>query len=258
MQSPDNLKPKRGGCRSAEVVDLLPAIDIRNGRVVRLSQGERARQTVYGEDPLAVAETFVQQGARWIHLVDLDRAFGTGDNEPAVRRIAERLSTSVRLQLGGGLRSLEAIRTVLDLGLSRVVIGTAAAVDSSFVPGIVSALGTGRLAVAIDVREGWVAIRGWHQTSNQRADELARQVVRDGIETVIYTDIRRDGMLSGPDLAGATALQSVGAHVIVSGGVAGGSDIRAACQAGLSGVIVGKALYEARLTLSEALQAAEC
>jgi phosphoribosylformimino-5-aminoimidazole carboxamide ribotide isomerase len=258
MPSPDTLKPKHGGCRSAEVVDLFPAIDIRNGRVVRLSQGERARQTVYGEDPLAVAETFVQQGARWIHLVDLDRAFGTGDNEPAMRRIAERLSTRVRLQLGGGLRSVEIIRRVLDLGLSRVVIGTAAAVDHSFVPETVAALGARHLAVAIDARDGWVAIRGWSQTSNQRADELARQVARDGIETVIYTDISRDGMLSGPDLAGAVALQSADARVILSGGVASGSDIRAACQAGLSGVIVGKALYEGRLTLPEALQAAEC
>ena len=239
-------------------MELLPAIDIQNGRVVRLSQGERARQTVYGEDPLAVAETFVQQGARWIHLVDLDRAFGAGDNEPTVRRIAERLSRKVRLQLGGGLRSLDVIRAALDLGVSRTVIGTAAAVDPSFVPEAVAAFGAGRLAVGIDAREGWVALRGWTETSTRRADEMVRQVVRDGIETVIYTDISRDGMLSGPDLAGALGLRSAGARVIVSGGVASKADIRAVCLAGLSGVIVGKAIYEGLLTIPEALQAAEC
>jgi phosphoribosylformimino-5-aminoimidazole carboxamide ribotide isomerase len=258
MQSPDNLKPKRGGCRSAEVVDLLPAIDIRNGRVVRLSQGERARQTVYGENPLAVAETFVQQGARWIHLVDLDRAFGEGHNQPTVRRIATRLSSEVQLQLGGGLRSADAIRAALELGISRTVIGTAAAVDPKFVGEMVAAIGADRLAVGIDARDGWVSLRGWTEHTNRRADEMVRRVVQDGIKTVIYTDINRDGMLSGPDLTGALALRPAGAHVIVSGGIASGADIRAVCRAGFWGVIVGKALYEGRVSLPEALQAAEC
>lgn len=258
MPSRGRLKPKHGGCRSAEVVDLLPAIDIRNGRVVRLSQGERARQTVYGADPLAVAERFVEQGATWIHVVDLDRAFGSGDNQPTVRRIAGRLALKVRLQLGGGLRSAEMIRAALDLGIARAVIGTAAAVDSSIVLQLVAAVGASRVAVGIDARGGRVALRGWTETSTLTTEDLARQVVRDGAETVIYTDIGRDGMLTGPDLAGAVALQAVGARVIVSGGVASGADIRAACQAGLGGVIVGKALYEGRLTIAEAIQAAGC
>jgi phosphoribosylformimino-5-aminoimidazole carboxamide ribotide isomerase len=239
-------------------VDLLPAIDIRNGRVVRLSQGEQARQTVYGDDPLSVAERFVDQGARWIHLVDLDRAFGAGDNQPVVRAIAGRLATRVRLQLGGGLRSGDLIRAGLDLGLARVVIGTAAAIDSSFVPEMVASLGADRLAVGIDARDGQVALRGWTETSSQRAEDLARQVVRDGIETIIYTDIGRDGMLAGPDLAGAVKLRTTGASVVVSGGVSSSNDIRAACEAGLDGVIVGKALYEGRINLAEALQAATC
>nr|MBA3759891.1 1-(5-phosphoribosyl)-5-((5-phosphoribosylamino)methylideneamino)imidazole-4-carboxamide isomerase [Gemmatimonadales bacterium] len=115
-------------------MDLLPAIDIRNGRVVRLSQGERARQTVYGDDPVAVAERFLEQGARWIHVVDLDRAFGTGENLAVLRLIADRLATKVQLQLGGGLRSPHLIREALDLGFARAVIGTAAAVDPGFVP----------------------------------------------------------------------------------------------------------------------------
>lgn len=258
MQSPAKLKPTPDGCRSAEVVDLLPAIDIRSGRVVRLSQGEQARQTVYGDDPVAVAERFVEEGARWIHVVDLDRAFDSGDNQAVVRGIAERVASKARIQLGGGLRNADVIRAALDLGVARVVIGTAAAVDPTFVPAVIVLVGAGRLAVGIDAREGRVALRGWTETSTTPAEELARRVVGDGIEMVIYTDISRDGMLSGPDLTGAVALQSTGARVIVSGGVASGADIRAACHAGLSGAIVGKALYEGRLTVPEALIAAAC
>jgi phosphoribosylformimino-5-aminoimidazole carboxamide ribotide isomerase len=239
-------------------VDLLPAIDIRSGRVVRLSQGERTRQTVYGDDPVAVAEHFVEQGARWIHIVDLDRAFDSGDNLETVRRIAERTASVVHLQLGGGFRSLELLRAGLDLGVARIVIGSAAATDASFVPSAVAAVGQDRLAMGIDVRHGFVAVRGWTETTSRRAEEVARQVVRDGIETVVYTDIGRDGMLGGPDLAGAAALQRIGARVIASGGVSTTADIRAACEAGLAGVIVGRALYEGRLSLPEALVAATC
>jgi phosphoribosylformimino-5-aminoimidazole carboxamide ribotide isomerase len=238
-------------------VDLFPSIDIRSGRVVRLSQGEATRQTVYADDPVAVAERFVQQGASWIHVVDLDRALGTGDNLPAVAQIANRVGSRVRLQLGGGFRTLELVRAGLDLGVARVVIGTAAAVDPSFVASAVSATGSERLAVGIDTRGGRVALRGWTETSTERAEELARRVVADGIDTVIYTDIGRDGMLGGPDLAGAAALLATGARVIVSGGVASAEDIRGALASGLAGVIVGRALYEGRLTLSEALTACQ-
>ena len=161
----------------------------------------------------------------------------------------------MRLQLGGGFRTLDLVRAGLDLGVARVVIGTAAAVDPSFVASAVSATGSERLVVGIDTREGQVALRGWTETSTERAEELARRVVADGIGTVIYTDIGRDGMLGGPDLAGAAALLATGARVIVSGGVASAEDIRDARASGLAGVIVGRALYEGRLTLSEALAA---
>ncbi len=239
-------------------MDLLPAIDIRNGRVVRLSQGERARQIVYGDDPVAVAERFLEQGAQWIHVVDLDRAFGVGDNLTVVQRIAERVAAKVELQLGGGLRSKDLIREALDLGFARVVIGTAAAADPNFVPELLVAVSPAHLAVGIDARNGLVAVRGWTETSGTRAEDLARQVVQAGIETLIYTDIGRDGMLTGPDLAGAAALRTAGARVIVSGGIAGSADVRSACLAGFDGVIVGRALYEGRVTLPEALQAAAC
>jgi phosphoribosylformimino-5-aminoimidazole carboxamide ribotide isomerase len=237
-------------------VDLFPAIDIRHGRVVRLSQGEATRQTVYGNDPVAVAERFAEQGAEWIHVVDLDRAFGEGDNLAVVQRIVARAGSRVRVQLGGGLRSLDRVRAGLEQGVSRVVIGTAAAVDPAMVPVLLAAEGAERIVVGIDARDGQVAIRGWTETSSLAAESLARRVTGEGARTIIYTDVARDGMLAGPDLAGARRLQRTGAAVIASGGVAGAADIRAARENGLAGIIVGRALYEGLLSLAEALDAA--
>ena len=237
-------------------MDLFPAIDIRHGRVVRLSQGEATRQTVYGDDPVAVAEGFAAAGALWIHVVDLDRAFGTGENLDVVARIAARVAGRVRLQLGGGLRTVALVRQGLDQGVDRVVLGTAAAVDPAIAPEAVAAVGAGRLVVGIDAREGQVAIRGWTETFDLTADALARRVAAAGVRTVVYTDVARDGMLSGPDIDGARTLQRVGLEVIASGGVSGIADLVAVRTAGLSGAIVGRALYEGRFTLAEALEAA--
>jgi phosphoribosylformimino-5-aminoimidazole carboxamide ribotide isomerase len=237
-------------------LDLYPAIDIRHGRVVRLSQGEATRQTVYGDDPAAVAERFVEQGAAWVHVVDLDRALGEGDNEAAVRRLVERVGGRVGIQLGGGFRTLERVRLGLDLGVTRVVIGTAAATDPAFVTAALAAATPAGLAVGVDVRDGRVAVRGWKETSTVRAAELVARVAGEGIRTVIYTDVSRDGMLAGADLAGAATLQRSGAGVIASGGVTSLDDVRAARELGLAGVVIGRALYEARLRLSEALEAA--
>jgi phosphoribosylformimino-5-aminoimidazole carboxamide ribotide isomerase len=237
-------------------VDLYPAIDIRHGRVVRLSQGEATRQTVYGDDPVAVAERFADQGAEWIHVVDLDRAFGDGENLALVRRIVARAGWRAKIQLGGGLRSPELVKVGLAQGVSRVVVGTAAALDPSLVPAVLAAEGAERIAVGIDAREGQVAVRGWTETSSLTAEALARRVTADGARTIIYTDVARDGMLAGPDLEGARRLQQGSASVIASGGVAGVADIRAVRDAGLAGVIVGRALYEGRFGLVEALEAA--
>jgi phosphoribosylformimino-5-aminoimidazole carboxamide ribotide isomerase len=237
-------------------VDLFPAIDIRHGRVVRLSQGEATRQTVYGDDPVAVAERFAQEGASWIHVVDLDRAFGNGENLTLVRRILASVGWRLRVQLGGGLRTLERVQEGLALGASRVVVGTAAAVDPTIVPAVLAAVGADRVAVGIDARDGHVAIRGWTETSTLAAEALARRVAGEGVRTVIYTDVARDGMLAGPDLDGARRLQASGVAIVASGGVAGLNDIHAARDAGLAGVIVGRALYEGRFRLPEALEAA--
>ena len=237
-------------------MDLFPAIDIRHGRVVRLSQGEATRQTVYGDDPVAVAEGFAALGAQWIHVVDLDRAFGEGDNAAVVRGIAARVGAQVRVQLGGGLRSVELARTALAPGVSRVVIGTAAALDPAVVPAMLALEGPERIAVGIDARDGLVAVRGWTERSALSVEALARRVVADGVHTLVYTDVARDGMLTGPDLDGARRLQALGAGVIASGGVSGVEDIVAAREAGLAGVIVGRALYAGRVELREALAAA--
>jgi phosphoribosylformimino-5-aminoimidazole carboxamide ribotide isomerase len=239
-------------------VDLFPAIDIRSGRVVRLSQGEPTRQTVYGDDPLEVVERFLARGARWIHVVDLDRAFGIGSNVDLIRALIRQVGSRARVQLGGGYRSLELVGAGMELGAARVVIGTAAALDRELIAAALEVHGPDTLAVAIDVRKGFVAVRGWIETSSRRAEDLAQEVVRDGIETLIYTDIDRDGMLTGPDLTGALALQASGAEVIASGGVASAADVGAACAAGLAGIIVGRALYEGRVSLEEVLAAASC
>ncbi|MGN6393671.1 MAG: 1-(5-phosphoribosyl)-5-[(5-phosphoribosylamino)methylideneamino]imidazole-4-carboxamide isomerase [Gemmatimonadales bacterium] len=237
-------------------MDLFPAIDIRHGRVVRLSQGEATRQTVYGNDPVAVAARFADQGARWIHVVDLDRAFGDGENLALVRQIVARAGWHARVQLGGGLRSVAAVREGLAQGVTRIVLGTAAALDPEIVSASVNAEGGERIAVGIDARDGRVAIRGWTETSPMSADALARRVAGEGIRTVIYTDVARDGMLAGPDVDGARRLGQTGLDVIASGGVSSIADLRAIAAAGLAGAIVGRALYEGRFTLRDALAAA--
>jgi len=236
-------------------VDLLPAIDIRNGRVVRLSQGEQTRETVYGDDPVAVATRFVAEGAGWVHVVDLDRAFGEGDNSDLVGRVIAAAAGRARVQVGGGLRTLDRIEQALGLGAARVVIGTAAVRDPELLPQALALAGSERLAVGIDARNGMIAIRGWREVAAEPAQAVAQRVVEQGVRTLVYTDVARDGMLQGPDLDGAIALQALGARVIASGGVASLDDLRRIREAGLAGAIVGRAIYEGRFTVADALKA---
>ncbi len=202
-----------------------------------------------------MAYRFADEGARWIHLVDLDRAFGEGDNAAEVARVLRAVGGRVRVQLGGGFRSLPLVAAGLEQGAARVVIGTAAVQDPALLDAAVARLGADRLAVGIDARNGLVAVRGWREAGGERAEALAARVISQGIRTIVYTDIARDGMLVGPDLAGARAIAAAGARVIVSGGVATLDDLRAIRDAGLAGAIVGRALYEGRFTVAEALQA---
>lgn len=232
-------------------MDLYPAVDVQGGSVVRLRQGVADAATAYGDDPIAVAQGFARDGARWVHFVDLDRAFGRGDN----REIARRFLATVRVpvQVGGGLRTEDAIDEMLGWGATRVVIGTKAATDPALVDRLLARHGAERLAVGIDAKQGQVAVRGWTEVFDLTVLELGRRVVGQGARTVIYTDVARDGMLTGPDVDGARTLAALGLQVIASGGVATLDDLRRVRAAGLAGAIVGRALYEGRFTLPEAL-----
>jgi phosphoribosylformimino-5-aminoimidazole carboxamide ribotide isomerase len=237
-------------------VELFPAIDIKGGRCVRLAEGDFDRETVYGADPLAVASGFVEAGARWVHVVDLDAArTGEPANRAAVLAVAAALAgRGVRVQAGGGVRREDDAAALLDGGVERVVLGTAAAEDPALV-GRLAGRWPDRVAVGLDHRAGEVWLRGWTHGSGRRVDDMARKAVRAGACAVIVTDISRDGMMSGPDLAGLGELvEATGAPVIASGGVSSLDDLRAlAGVAGLAGVIVGRAIYEGRVTVEAAL-----
>lgn len=237
-------------------MELFPAIDLRGGRVVRLAQGEAGRETPYGDDPSAQAVLFLDAGATWLHVVDLDRAFGTGDNDAAIAAILDRVGGRARVQVGGGVRDVARAERLFALGASRVVIGTAAVDRPALVGEIVRLGGGARVAVGIDARDGLVAVRGWVETSALRAEELAERVAGDGAGAIVHTDIARDGMLVGPDIEGSRALQArAGIPVVASGGIGGLDDLRAVRTAGLGGAIVGRALYEGKFTLGDALAA---
>jgi len=225
-------------------VELYPAVDIEGGRVARSTSAA---------DPLAAVRQFAHDGARWVHVVDLDRAFGKGENRDLTRRLLAE--SAVRIQVGGGLTTEAAIAELVDWGATRVVIGTAAAVDPALVARLLARYGAARLAVGIDARDGRVAARGSDVTLALTPLELARRVRGEGARTVIYTDAARDGSLAGPDVEGARAIAALGGglDVIVSGGVASLDDLRRVREAGLAGAIVGRALHDGRFTVREAL-----
>lgn len=236
-------------------MDLFPAIDIRFGRAVRLAQGAAASER-HEDDPVALAERFVMQGARWLHLVDLDRAFGDGENGALVGRIITRVGSHIRIQLGGGIRNAERLREVRDLEVARIILGSAVVDTPALVPQALELLGAPRVAVGLDVRDGLLALHGWQQTSIVRARDVAIRVAGEGVRTIVYTDIARDGRLAGPDFVGAIELQEAsGAGVILSGGVGSIDDLLRAKAAAVAGVVVGRALYEGRFTLAQALTA---
>ena len=235
---------------------LFPAIDLKNGQCVRLRQGEMAEATVFNTDPAAQARAFEQQGFEWLHVVDLNGAFtGRSVNAEAVTAILA--SVSIPIQLGGGIRSLDAISHWLRQGVARVILGTAAVRDPSLVREA-CALFPGRIAVGIDAKEGRVAVEGWAETSELSAIELAKRFEDTGVAAIIYTDIGRDGMLTGLNLdATAEIARSVKIPVIASGGLAGIDDIKRLISpryAMIAGAIAGRALYDGRLDVKEALE----
>jgi phosphoribosylformimino-5-aminoimidazole carboxamide ribotide isomerase len=236
---------------------IFPAIDMRHGKCVRLLQGRADQETVYFEDPVAVAQRWEAAGAAWLHLVDLDGAMSEGSGN---RAIAKRIFAALRIpvQFGGGLRAMNDLDEILEAGAARVVMGTAAVQRPEFLAEAVQRFG-GRIVVGIDARDGRVATHGWNQVGSLEAAAFAQTLARSGVQRVVYTDISKDGMLAGPNLEATRRLAADSRlKVIASGGVASLDDLRALRGLegfGVEGAIVGKALYERRFTLQEAIAA---
>ncbi|MBQ1500212.1 MAG: 1-(5-phosphoribosyl)-5-[Sphingomonas sp.] len=235
---------------------IFPAIDLKAGQVVRLAEGDMARATVYGDDPAAQAEIFAQAGAEWLHVVDLDGAFaGESVNGAAVSSILERFGG--KIQLGGGIRNRDAIERWLDLGVRRVVIGTAALENPDLVREAARD-NPGRIVVAVDARDGMVATRGWADVSDVAVADLARRFEDAGVAALLFTDVGRDGLLKGCNVEATVALaRAVAIPVIASGGVTDIADIHALrphVADGVEGVITGRALYDGRLDLKWAIE----
>lgn len=233
------------------MTELYPAIDLRGGQVVRLVQGDYAAETVYGDDPVAVARSFAEQGATWIHVVDLDAA-RSGDpvNRPVVAAVAAAVAGVAAVQTGGGVRSIDDARALADAGVTRVVMGSAAVRDPALVARVAEIV---PVAVGLDHRDGELAVHGWTEASGVRLDEALGRFPTAA--AFVITDIGRDGMLAGPDVAGlAAAVGATDVPVIASGGVATLDDIAELVAIdGLAGVITGRALYEGRFTVAEAV-----
>lgn len=235
---------------------IYPAIDLKNGEVVRLAEGDMERVTIYSQDPAAQAAIFAKTGARWLHVVDLDGAFaGAPRNAERVEEILA--ATSAKVQVGGGIRNMAAIDRWLSLGVARVVIGTAALTD----PGLVRAAANdypGQIIVAVDARDGFVATRGWSDISDVPVADMGRRFEDAGVAGLLFTDVGRDGLLTGVNIpATATLAEAVKLPVIASGGLASLDEIaELKGMSGIEGVIVGRSLYDGRINLEDALKAA--
>lgn len=233
---------------------IYPAIDLRGGKVVRLKEGDPGRMTEYSDDPVEMAEHWLSAGAQWLHVVNLDGAFGEKDeaNGLALQSI---LKLGAQVQFGGGIRSMDAIEHALERGVSRVVLGTVAVEQPDIVVEALNKFGSQRVAAGIDARDGIVQTRGWMDNSGTAAADLAVQMRTFGLRTVIFTDIRRDGLGSGLNIPSTRELAETSRlDVIASGGVHTLEDVIAARAADLAGVIIGRALYEGTINLADALE----
>lgn len=237
-------------------MQIWPAIDLRGGKCVRLVQGDYSRETVFGDDPASMARRWVDEGASHLHLVDLDGARdGRLVNAEAVSSIAK--AVDVPTELGGGIRDEQTIRQLLELGLVRVVVGTKAVTEPDWLRAMCQKFPR-RIALGIDARDGRVATEGWLETSQTRATDLARMFGDQPLAAIIYTDIATDGMLAGPNVAAMAEMSAATPlPVIASGGVTTAQDVRQLAAAGVAGCIIGRALYEGKLQLAEALDAAK-
>lgn len=236
-------------------MQIWPAIDLRGGKCVRLRQGDYQQETVFGDDPAEMARQFVDAGARLLHLVDLDGARdGVSINRQAIRDIIR--AVNIPCELGGGIRDEATIQNMLDLGLHRLVIGTKALKEPTWLSEMVEKF-PGRLAVGIDAKDGRVATDGWLEVSSIQATDLAKSLDPLALAAIIYTDIAKDGMMAGPNFAAMAEMKQASRHpVIASGGVTVASDVAKLAELGLDGCIIGRSLYEGKLTIPGALAAA--
>jgi phosphoribosylformimino-5-aminoimidazole carboxamide ribotide isomerase len=232
---------------------IYPAIDIRGGRAVRLVEGDFARETAFDADPMDAARRWEAAGSEWIHIVDLDGArSGSGANRDAIARIRE--SVSCRLQVGGGVRALDTVDALLGEGIDRVILGSVAVTDPDVVIAAVRRHGE-RIAVGLDARDSKLATSGWETQTDADAFETARQMGDAGVRHIVFTDIRRDGTLSGPNIGALRRMASLTtAGVIASGGVGSAQDVTELAGTGVTGVIIGRALYDGRIDLASLLQ----
>lgn len=233
-------------------MQLYPAIDMKNGQCVRLRQGEFKNITVYSDAPEAMAAHWQEEGATFLHLVDLDGALaGHSVNEEAIKRILK--AVSIPVQIGGGIRTIESAARMLSLGITRVIVGTKAAEHPEFLGELVNEFGSSAIVAGIDARDGKVATQGWEKTSEFMASDLALTMKEYGVKHIVYTDISRDGMLTGPNVEATSRLtKATGLDIIASGGVSSMEDLEALANEGIQGAIIGKALYENRISLKEA------
>lgn len=239
---------------------IFPAVDLRSGKVVRLEEGDPSRQTVFSNEPADVAYRFLKAGARWLHVINLDGAFGDAhqakQNETAIEGILQITSAfEANLQVGGGLRSVEAIRRLFDMGVQRVILGTLAVEQPQAVIDTIHQWGADRIAVSVDLRAGKVQTHGWQKSAFLPVNEWLQRLADEGLRWVMVTDVERDGMLSGANPQMAEWLKSDSRlRLVLAGGVSRQADIQAARTAGLAGVIIGKALYTGELNLPELLR----
>ena len=235
-------------------MQLYPAIDMKDGQCVRLRQGEFKDITVYSDAPWKVASWWQEQGATFLHLVDLDGALaGRSVNAAAIRKITEQVS--IPIEIGGGIRTEEDIRAMLELGVRRVIIGTRAVEHPEFIKEMVEKFGEEAIVAGVDAKNGLVAVEGWEKVSSMTASGLCLKMKEFGVKHIVYTDISRDGMLSGPNVEATKRLtDDTGLDIIASGGVSCMQDLKDLHEAGIKGAIIGKALYENRIDLKEAVR----
>ncbi len=233
---------------------ILPAIDLKDGKAVRLSKGLMDSAKIYSDEPWQVAKRFEELGSEWVHLVDLNGAFaGKPENLEQIKKI--RQNCNLKLELGGGIRDEETIKMYLDLGIDRLILGSVAVRDPEFVKAMAAKY---PIVVGIDAIDGMVAVEGWAETSDMKATDLAKEFAACGVEAIICTDVGRDGMMTGVNIDFTLSIKEAsGLETIASGGLKDMNDIRALLDAGIDGTIVGKAFYEGTLDLEEAFKAAQ-